>query len=201
MRVELTLSGTSPLVMHNVNLADPNNPVVKEIAAITDKGSKMTDAERLEVSRLEFIGGLYLGKGGPVMPTRNILRCVANAAKIRRLGKDVERALIPTTMEVALRYKGPRDPTGLWDAVEYRYMAAVRVNRGLVMRMRPAFPEWQVTSEWEVLTEILDYRDLKSITETAGLIEGLGDNRRNGYGRFQSQAVEVRDETVSAKAA
>ncbi|HEU4379885.1 MAG TPA: hypothetical protein VFR73_15035, partial [Hyphomicrobiaceae bacterium] len=88
MRVELTMQGSSPLVMHNVALADPNNRIVKEIAAITDKGSNMTDDDRLEVSRLEFIGGLYLGKGGPTLPSRNILRCVANAAKIRRLGKD-----------------------------------------------------------------------------------------------------------------
>ena len=191
MRIRLTMQGSSPLVMHNVTLADPNNPIVKEIAAITDKGSNMTDADRLEVSRLEFIGGLYIGKGGPALPTRNILRCIANAAKIRRLGKDVERAMIPTTMEIPIEYKGPRDPTGLWNAVEYRYAAAVRVGRGLVIRMRPAFPEWEVTSEWELLTEILNYRDFKSIVEAAGLIEGLGDNRRNGYGRFVAQAEEM----------
>jgi hypothetical protein len=188
--------------MHNVALADPNNPIVKEISAITDKGSSMTDADRLEVSRLEFIGGLYLGKGGPVVPSRNILRCIANAAKIRRLGKDVERAMIPTTMELPLQYKGPRDPTALWEAVEFRYAAAVRIGRGLVIRMRPAFPDWMVTSQWELLTEILDYRDFKSIAEAAGLIEGLGDNRRNGYGRFLAETNEVENErTIQTKAA
>ena len=203
MRIRMTMRSSSALVMHNVQLADPNNPVAKEIAAITDKGSNMTDADRLEVSRLEFIGGLYIGKSGPSLPSRNILRCIANAAKIRRLGKDVERALIPTTVELPLHYKGPRDPIGLWNSNEYRYAAAVRVNRGLVIRMRPSFPDWQITSEWELLTEILNYRDFKSIVEAAGLIEGLGDNRRNGYGRFLAQISEVENEqhAISTKAA
>ena len=62
----------------------------------------MSDDDRLEVARLEFHGGLYMGRGGPVIPSPNILRTIANAAKIRRLGKDVERAMIPPALEFAL---------------------------------------------------------------------------------------------------
>ena len=192
MRVQLTMRGTSPLVMHNVALADPTNSVTKAIAAITDKGSRMSDDDRLEVARLEFHGGLYLGRGGPVIPSPNILRTIANAAKIRRLGKDVERAMIPTALEFPLVYKGPRDAAGLWENEAFRYGAPVRIGRGVVSRMRPRFPDWQVVSEWELMTEILNLRDFSAIVEVAGIIEGMGDNRRNGYGRFTADIVELK---------
>lgn len=191
MRIQLTMQGTSPLVMHNVMLADPTNSVTKAIAAITDKGSRMSDDDRLEVARLEFHGGLYLGRGGPVIPSPNILRTIANAAKIRRLGKDVERAMIPTALEFPLIYKGPRDAAGLWANETFRYGAPVRIGRGVVSRMRPRFPDWQVVSEWELMTEILNLRDFGAIVEVAGIIEGMGDNRRNGYGRFSTEIAEL----------
>jgi hypothetical protein len=186
------MKGTSPLVMHNVVLADPTNSVTKAIGAITSKGSKMSDDDRMEVARLEFHGGLYLGRGGPVIPSPNILRTIANAAKIRRLGKDVERSMIPTALEFPLIYKGPRDAAGLWENEAFRYGAPVRIGRGVVSRMRPRFPDWQVVSEWELMTEILNLRDFSAIVEVAGIIEGMGDNRRNGYGRFAADIVELK---------
>jgi hypothetical protein len=192
MRVELTMRGTSPLVMHNVQLADPTFSITKAIAAITDKGSNMSDDDRLEVAKLEFHGGLYLGRGGPVIPSPNILRTIANAAKIRRLGKDVERAMIPTALEFTLIYKGPRDAPALWANESFRYAAPVRIGRGVVSRMRPRFPDWVVISEWELMTEILNLRDFSAIAEVAGIIEGLCDARRIGYGRFTSEIVELK---------
>jgi hypothetical protein len=186
------MRGTSPLVMHNVVLADPASAVAKAISAITSKGSRMSDDDRLEVARLEFHGGLYLGRGGPVVPSPNILRTIANAAKIRRLGKDVERAMVPTALEYPLVYKGPRDAAGLWENETFRFGASVRIGRGVVSRMRPRFPEWQVVSEWELMTEILNLRDFGAIVEVAGIVEGLGDGRRIGYGRFTAEIIELK---------
>ena len=192
MRVQLTMRGTSPLVMHNVQLADPTFSITKAIGAITSKGSNMSDDDRFEVARLEFHGGLYISRGGPVVPSPNILRTIANAAKIRRLGKDVERSMIPTAMEYALIYKGPREAAALWENEAFRYSTQVRIGKGVVTRMRPRFPEWQVVSEWELMTEILNLRDFAAIAEVAGIIEGMGDGRRIGYGRFTSEIVELK---------
>jgi hypothetical protein len=192
MRVQLTMKGTSPLVMHNVQLADPTFSIAKAIAAITSKGSKQSDDDRLEVSRLSFHGGLYMGRGGPVMPSPNILRTIANAAKVRRLGKDVERSMIPTSLEFPLMYKGPREAAALWENEAFRYSAPVRIGKNVVTRMRPRFPEWQVVSEWELMTEILNLRDFVALVEVAGIIEGVGDARRIGYGRFTAVVAEMK---------
>jgi hypothetical protein len=191
MRLFIELTGTSPLVMHNPQLADPLNSFSKAIAKITAKGSKMTDDDRFEVARLEFAGGLYTGTQGPFQPAPNIIRCMANAAKITRQGRDVERALIPTAVELPLKYKGPRDPVALWENELFRYPTSVKVGRGRVQRMRPRFPDWSLKGEFELLTDALDYEDFASIAEQAGLIEGLGDNRRNGFGRFTTKVTQA----------
>jgi len=92
MRVIIKLIGTSPLLMHNAQLSDPEHPISRAIAELTSKVEKTAEDHR-EISRLEFCGSLYVGKGGPVMPAANLQKCFSNAAKIRREGKSVERAL------------------------------------------------------------------------------------------------------------
>jgi hypothetical protein len=201
MRILIEMVGKSALVQHNVQLSDPGNPFTRAIAAITSKGSKQTDDERREVARLEFCGGLYIGQEGPFIGAAAIGRCIANAAKVQKLGKNVERALIPTVVEVPLDYKGPREPSALWADEKFHFAVPVRVGRGLILRMRPRFPEWRLVSEWELVETILDFRHFIAIAEQAGLIEGLGDARRLGFGRFTAKVSEAKANAVSRKAA
>src|SRR5262249_49765792 len=50
-------SGGSPLVMHNERLADPLDPFARDIAKVSKKRNK-TEADHLEIARLEFLGGM-----------------------------------------------------------------------------------------------------------------------------------------------
>ena len=200
MRVLLEMTGTSPLLMHNPQLADPANSWTRAIAEITAKGKKMTDKDQQEKLRLEFMGGLYVGAKGVVVPAKSIRKCLILAARITRKGKDIERALITTSIEFPLIYKGPREPTGLWADEQHRYLTLVKVGRGLVPRMRPQFPRWSLVSEWEIETSILNLRDFIEMASKAGVVEGIGDNRVNGFGRFTTQVSEAVDE-ISHKAA
>ena len=90
MKVTLKLDGSTavggaPLVCHNERLADPLDPIVRDIAAISKKRNK-TEADHLEIARLEFHGGLYTNGNGPCLPAWNILRCLQDgaAAQARR---------------------------------------------------------------------------------------------------------------------
>lgn len=189
MKVVTELTGTTPYIPHNIRLARPDDEFTKAIAHLTSKRSKKTDEDRLEISRLEFCGSLYIDAGGPYIPAANIRRCFIEAARIRRKGKSVERALIPAQMAGYLEYKGPRDANGLWEDERYRYSAVVTVNRAKTPRMRPQFPEWSLSLAWELLTDTLDLDDLEEIVRAAGFVEGLGDNRTNGFGRFTASVT------------
>lgn len=191
MRVRLELTGTTKLLCHNVQLSDPDNPFAQEMKVINGKRKK-TEDDRRAIEKLEWYGGLYIADGmdGPVLPTANVRRCLNETAKITRQGKQVERSLFFTDLYVPLVYEGPRDIDALFKRAEHHDRSSVRVGTSRVMRVRPCFPHWAVVAEAELLEDVMDLGDLARILDRAGLAEGLGDNRRNGYGRFTG-VVEV----------
>ena len=179
------LTGTSPLVMHNPQLADPDNKWSKAIAPIAKKRTK-TDEDRWTIYKLKFLGGLYIGQGGVVVPAPNIHKCFRDAAVLRKLGSTVDRAIVPLSPEFPLEYDGPRDPEELWQQPKHRYLTTIVVRRNRIPHMRPWFPSWQLTAEWELVTEQMDMDDLTEVVQTAGLLIGLGDARVKGMGRFSA---------------
>src|SRR5438034_496029 len=94
IKIRTRLVGTTELNLHNIQLADPSNRWTKEIAKLTGK-HKMTEEDREEKARLEFLGGLYLSENRVVIPVQNVKRCLKEAAKAQRLGRHIDRALNP----------------------------------------------------------------------------------------------------------
>lgn len=190
MNINISLEGTTPYVCHNIRLADPDDPFTQAIAEIVKKRTK-TEDDRREVERLEWYGGLYTADGfaGPVTPTGNLRKCFNQAAKIRRQGAQINRALIFTGVYTPIVYDGPRDIDALWAKDEYRLRLSVGVNQARTMRMRPKFPRWLIVASAVLLEDVMDLDDLRRIVEQAGVIEGLGDNRINGYGRFKGEVT------------
>lgn len=190
MRVTLELTGTSPLLCHNVQLSDPDNEFAQEMKAINSKRKK-TEDDRRAVERLEWYGGLYtaIGFPGPVLPTANLRRCLNEAAKVTRQGKQVERSVMFVALYVPIAYDGPSGIDDLFERKEHHNRASVKIGTSRIMRVRPCFPTWAIVAEAELIEEVMDPDDLRRILSRAGIMEGLGDNRRNGYGRF---AGEVR---------
>lgn len=190
MRITLELTGTTPLLCHSIQLADPDNPVVREIQAITGKRKK-TEDDRRAIEKYEWYGGLYLDSeiDGPAMPTANIRRCLVQAGKISKQGLQVQRALAFGKLHVPLAYEGPRDVDQLFKLPQFHNRAAVGISGKRTMRVRPCFPAWTVIATAELLDDVMDLTDLQRVAERAGLAEGLGDNRANGYGRFEAKVV------------
>lgn len=175
---------------HNERLANPDDPITREIAAINAKSNK-TEADRQEVFKLEWYGGLYTAVdiSGPVIPTANIRTCLINAGKMTKKGKPVERAISFFSLSVPIAYEGPRDIDELWKQPSFRDIRMVRI-RGRVPRCRPQFVHWSVIADAFFLDEALDFDVFQRIVEQAGLAEGLGDNRKNGFGRFIGEVIK-----------
>ena len=188
MRVLIELTVTTTLLMHNVRLADKANELTKAIAEITAKKTNRTEADDVEIERLEFMGGLYHDPVlGPYIPTANLVRCFENAAKVVRQGTNVVRAFAVTTDRVALQYDGPRKPVELWAKPLYHDRRLVGIQRGKVIRVRPCFRQWRLTVEAELMEDVMSLDMLTRIVQSAGRMEGLGDARKLGYGRFTAE--------------
>lgn len=188
MDIKLEITGTSPMLMHNISLADPDNPIVREIQTYTSKRKK-TEDDRRAIERLEWFGGLYVEDGRVVMPTGNIRKSFINAGKITKQGTQVTRALQFTEMFVPLAYDGPDDPQELFKRTEFHDRSAVGISGKRTMRVRPKFPRWALVADAILLESVMDPDDLRRVAELAGKAEGLGDNRVNGFGRFTVRIV------------
>lgn len=188
IRVELT--GVTPLLCHNIALADPDNPIVVEIKTFTDKRKK-TEDDRRAIERLEWFGGLYVDDGRPVLPTGNIRKAFIQAGKISKQGLMVSRALNFTSLTVPIAHSGPDTVEALHKDSAFTNRSAVGISGKRTMRVRPQFPAWAIVANALLLDDVMDVADLVRVAERAGAAEGLGDNRGNGYGRFTVRVVRV----------
>lgn len=190
--VEFTLRGTCPLLQHNERLANPFDTLTKAIAVITSKRTRQTDEDRIQVTRLEWEGGLYFNEQGPYIPGPNVKKCIMEAASLYRGGKDVQRALTPLDIEIPLIYAGPRNIEEMWaHPTVFVDQRGARVNgRSKIIRTRPKFPNWSIVTRMLLNVTALSLDDLILYTENAGRTTGLGDYRPT-FGRFEGQVLVV----------
>jgi hypothetical protein len=179
---EYTLKSVCPMLMHNGQMADPANVFAKAMKATSGKRAK-TDADYEEMARLEFLGGLYMGKSGPVIPPQNVRGMLIRAARKRKEGKQAEAGVFILNNAV-LEYNGPTDADALWEEESFRHRAIVVVGRARVARTHPIFEEWQAKVKVTYDDELVNERQLDEWFEIAGSIIGLGDWRPQ-FGRFE----------------
>lgn len=190
--MQIEMVGTAPLLMHNIRLADDQDPYVREIKKLTAKKTKKTDDDKMEIDRLSFAGGLYFDADlGPYMPAENIFRCLMEAGSLTRSGKKIERGVIFDGTRAKLEYDGPRDIETMWgggDSVHVdRRMVAVQRQR--IPRVRPIFPNWALSIGVETDPTVIDPEEFEDIVEKAGRMIGLGDFRRF-YGKFVGKVIQ-----------
>lgn len=195
-----TASNGSPLLMHNERLADALNPYSRWLAELSKK-TKKTERDIEEIGRREFLGAGYWledegpsGKvSGPYIPTWNIIRCLQEAAKKHRLGKQVARGIVPVSEETPLIFEGPDDAYALWQSGTFHSRKGVGVGQKRVMRTRPCFTDWRLVADLELDLTQLDPDIVGALAVQAGRYEGLGDARPR-FGRFFGSAELVGDE-------
>ncbi len=184
MNIEIKLTGTTPLLMHNPRMVDPEFDLNREIKTITSKRKK-TDDDLKQIERLEWYGGLYEVNGAIVQPTAKVRKCLINTAKIHKQGKAVERALSFRALNVPLDHGGPDSIDKLYQDKAYHSRLSVGIGGKRIMRVRPQFSQWSLTLGGLFVEDAgLNLDELERLVEMAGIVEGIGDNRVNGYGRF-----------------
>jgi hypothetical protein len=185
--LRLNLIGESQLLMHSARFADPLDEAAKAHKVLTSK-KKKTDDDHEAIAKSEWLGGLYWRKDiGPYIPTTNIRSCLKEGARLRKLGKSIERGVNIFADEARLEYPGPRDPESMWKLAEFRDCRSVVISGKRIMRYRPVFRGWSVTVDIGFDPSVIDRADLIQCMEEAGRLIGIGDyrpNRGGSCGRF-----------------
>lgn len=188
--VTVRLSGVegSMLLTHNERLASKLDPIARQMAEVSSKRKK-TDADYDELAHLEMLGGVYETEGGQVgIPVWNVFRSLQDGAKLNKLGRAVERGVVPIGADVAvIKHDGPSTAEAMWKAGCFD-QRSVKVGTSKVTRTRPAFRNWVVEVGFVIDTEILNLGDFRMIAENAGRLAGLGDYRPR-FGRYDAEVT------------
>lgn len=179
-----TIRGTAPLMMHNERLANPFDDLTKAIKAISGKRKKTEDDQR-EMSRLEFLGGLYFDDANGIhVPGYNVFAALIGGGKIHKLGTALRRASLVTEDKVALVYDGPKTPEALFANRSFVDIRSVKVGTAKIMRCRPIFPQWELTFSVTFDEASIQRAEIDRCLEDAGQMVGLCEYRPR-FGRFE----------------
>jgi hypothetical protein len=190
--IHVTISGATPLMMHNDRLANPMNEYARMLKEISSKRTK-TDADIQEMSKIEFLGGIYYSRDtGVYMPGRNVRKSIVEGGRKIKKGKAIETAVTVSEEAVSLVYNGPREPAKLFEQEPFVDVRMVKptATGGRVLRTRPVFaPPWSLSFTLEYFPEQINANDLRQCAEIAGQLVGIGDYRpgKSGgtFGKFR----------------
>ena len=198
MRLQFTLTGVSPLLMHNGAAGlDSRSALSREIAAITKKrGNNRTAVEEERLRLLECSRSLYFDAGGrPTLPEAALRRMIEDSARKTKEGPLVREGLMMES--VAFRYNVKRYGEKLEDLrIKAQFTAPVVVSGRHITRTRARFdPPWSVVGVADVDPELVDRDKLLAWLALGGRRIGLGDWRpqKSGglFGRFNVKKVTV----------
>lgn len=206
--VRATISGIAPLLLHSAQTLDPLHELTKQIKAITNKpAGKKTDDDILALRKLEWEAGLYLHNDRIVMPTDNILGCIAKGAVAVAKGAKAKvlSGVFPFAAEGSdgdfwpIEFPGSKKPwRELYGDTRSPYVFAKRVvvKQSGVLRVRPRIPTpWSITFVLGTYPSVVGAAAIEEWLIAGGRLGGLCDFRPR-YGRFVVEAFEPMEPVV-----
>lgn len=190
--IDFKLVGKSPLLLHNVQLANPLNKFARELKAISGNKQLTVDEKAEQLARIEFTGSLYWDDElGPYLPGYNILRCFMEGGTFSKKGTAIGQAVVDYTPKAQILYGAHYDSPEALRSAGFEHQAMVTIQRNKVLRTRPQFLNWACKFELTFDSSILGERELIEAAEKGGLFKGVGDGRKGGYGmgRFDIEII------------
>ncbi len=189
MELTIELVGTTSLLQHNVRLANPFDEYTQGLKGLTGKRKK-TETDLLEISRLEWEGGMYYDEEiGPYIPDEWLYKMIVMGARKSKNGKQAESGILISTLKAPIEYTGPRKLQEMWDIGDYTDRRMVTVGQAKVLRTRPIFAEWAVTFSMIIDEATITEPQIVDAVEKAGSLIGIGDYRPR-YGRFEGRLLK-----------
>lgn len=194
---QVEITGTTGLVLDNIDSMDPDGKIAREIKKITDK-SEMTEEDRYRKDRLSYSGSLYLdSERNLVLPWRCIKRALISGAYqigSTSLAGKMDKGVESSATEFALNYTGP-EPDKMFDDEQFRLRLMVNKNptgkKAMVPSVRPILPKWDLTCKVNVFNGIIGWDKFTESIKATGLLIGVGNARKLGYGRFAANVTKL----------
>lgn len=181
MRIEVTIEGTSPLLMNKfTDAAQQKASSGKSGTMVGDRGTPREQAQ----------SKLYTNEAGEVgIPQPNLLRCFIDAGKFFKAGRTKVTTQKSSILPGIIDIHGVHIPLDDLDEAWYPDTRPVRIpaTGGRILAHRPCFPKWRLSFEIELDTDEMSAAFFRDIVDAAGRKIGLGDFRpdcKGPFGRF-----------------
>ncbi len=175
--------GIAPLILNNVQVANPFNKYARAMKEITDKGGKnMTEADYAEKAKVQFMGALYMNETGPIIPAHMIEATLIAGAKKSKKGAPAKAGIL-VEEHASLEYDGPRKVDEMLADNRFVLSVMVKIGNGKVPSTRPIFPNWAAELNIKYLPQVINERDVLMALRKAGMLCGFGDWKPR-HGRF-----------------
>lgn len=189
-QLQVTITGTSPLLMHSDRFANPLDPMTKAHKELTSVRKK-SDETHEAIAKSEFMASCYWTKqAGFFVPGQNMDACLIGAAKLQKLGVKFKQAVQTLENEMSLVGTLPANPELLWADGDYTDCRGVKVGMAKIMRYRPIFKSWKLKCTIMINDDVLNVSEVKKALVDAGALIGLGDYRPR-FGRFSVETKDV----------
>ena len=196
MRYQITIDGTSPILMHNgaagLDNRSPANIEKNEISR--KRGSNRTETDDVRLRELETQTSLWLNaKGAPEIPAAAFRAAIEIGARKLKQGPQVREGLIVESVDRFI-YDESLGTNVEALGKNVQFTVGVVVQRARILRTRAKFDKWGAIFTIEVDEELVGKDQLASWLDIAGRRIGLGDWRpeKSGqYGRFVTKKIRV----------
>lgn len=187
--LNIKITGTRPFLSHNDTLSDPLNPLTKYHKSLSSKRKK-TDEDYALLAESQLVTSCYYDEQlGFVMNGEMIEACIKSGAKLNKLGKVIDRAIMLTDVVFPMTIKNcPVNPQELAKNPDFIYAKSVKIGTARVMSYRPIFRDWSVEFGLMFDEEQITKEELLMVLENAGNLCGVGDWRPR-FGRFSVEVI------------
>lgn len=194
--IKLRVTGVQPLLLSNIQTANPLNKWAKALKEVTSK-KKKTDADTLEIIRLQFMSSWYVNKEGQyVLPSDNLLKSFEMGAKEFKMGtKFIENAYIVED-DLVLEFDGQgKTLDELYDGGESKYVdtrlcgIGIGAQKAKVLATRALIDQWSLVCTLKYDEDQLNLNDVMKAAEIGGLRKAVGTYRKK-FGRYRVEIVK-----------
>ena len=187
--LNIKITGTRPFLSHADTLSAPLNPLTKYHKSLSSKRKK-TDEDYALLAESQLVTSCYYDEQlGFVMNGEMIEACIKSGAKLNKLGKVIDRAIMLTDVVFPMTIKNcPANPQELAKNQDFIYAKSVKIGTARVMSYRPIFRDWSVEFGLMFDEEQITKEELLMVLENAGNLCGVGDWRPR-FGRFSVEII------------
>jgi len=191
------------VITHNCRAADPLDEYSIAIKKITDKRGAKTQDDHRELSRLQFLAGMWLDEDGhPSIPDACIEKMFEVAAtkafpgstRKEGGGTKAKSSVQMKEMFARLEYDGSEDPENLFGDSRFVFRRVVNTNpsarrptRGI--STRPIFKNATIRFTLMVSDGAFGLKEIEQIFDYASTRIGIGDWRPK-YGKFEVVSIK-----------